>query len=138
MDYSWGVLSLRSLENQLLNFQGMHDREGLTELDREAIRESTIQRFEVADDTSWKIIKRYLSEVLGLPDLPNSPKPILRIADQNGLLTDIVRWLAYADTRTSTAHDDSGKKAEEALLVIPGFVEDATILYTLLSGESWT
>jgi hypothetical protein len=43
--------SLRHLDLQLANLSASADRHELTELDREAIRESVIRRFETAYDT---------------------------------------------------------------------------------------
>jgi|GEM_PF-2502845 len=66
----------------------------LSDLDREAIGESMIQRFETCYDTLWKTLKRYLSEETGLADTPNSPKPILKLAGQNDLLAaPVEQWL---------------------------------------------
>ena len=68
---------------------------------REGIAESVIQRFETCYDCLWKVLKRYLREELGVADLPNSPKPIFRIANESRLLpSHIERWLLYADART--------------------------------------
>ena len=68
---------------------------------REGIAESVIQRFETCYDCLWKVLKRYLREELGVADLPNSPKPIFRIANESRFLpSHIERWLLYADART--------------------------------------
>ena len=97
-----------------------------------------IQRFETAYDSLWKTLKRYLTEELGLIDIANSPKPIFRSANDNGLLRDrIAEWLDYADARTATAHDYSGEKAAETLAKIPDFVDDAIGLYQTMTGETW-
>ncbi len=69
-------------------------------------------------------------EELGLAEVPNSAKPIFRIANEN-------QWLIYADSRVATSHDYSGEKAKAALLLMGGFVPDAIQLYTHLSGEPW-
>ena len=81
----------------------MHQREagrrevlgsGLDVVDREAIGESVIHRFDTCYDTLWKDLKRYLTDEIGLPDVPNSPKPIIKIAGDNGLLAFSLRCLA--------------------------------------------
>ena len=46
MDYQKFKKSLQQLELQFANFQGLAQRTDLTELDKEAIAESVIQRFE--------------------------------------------------------------------------------------------
>ena len=127
--------ALRHLDLQLANLSASADRQELTELDREAIRESVIQRFETAYDTLWKTLKRYLSQDLGLPDLPNSPKPIFRLAAQSQVLASPIEvWLAYADARTATAHDYSGSKATQTLAIVQTFADDARALLGRISA----
>jgi len=130
--------SLKHLELQYANYQHAQDRSELTDIDREAIAESVIQRFEIAYDTLWKDLKRHLIDALGLPDVPNSPKPVLKLAAENDLLAaPVARWLAYADARTGTAHDYSGKKAAETLLSVDSFIQDAINLYQTITGKPW-
>lgn len=138
IDYSKLTRSLQQLQRQLSNHQAAALRTELSELDREGIAESVIQRFETCYDTLWKILKRYLTEVMGVPDVPNSPKPVLRLAFENHLLpSPIEQWLSYADARTATAHDYSGEKARACLLLMPAFVADAIALHTTLTEQTW-
>jgi nucleotidyltransferase substrate binding protein (TIGR01987 family) len=137
IDYSKLQKSLKHLELQFQNYQLARDRPELTEIDREAISESVIQRFEVCYDTLWKDIKRYLIEELGLADVPSSPKPILKLAGQSDLFsTPVEQWLKYADARTATAHDYSGEKAAETLLLIKDFIADASALCQKMTGTT--
>lgn len=107
-------------------------------MDREAIAESVIQRFETCYDSLWKVLKRHLTEVLGLPEVPNSPKPLIRLAGQNDLLpSPVEQWLKYADARIGASHDYSGEKANEALAVMAAFIIDAIGLYRTMTGTSW-
>ena len=131
--------ALKHLELQYANYRHAQDRPELTEIDREAIAESVIQRFETAYDTLWKDLKRHLIDALGLPDVPNSPKPILKLAGENDVLAaPVATWLAYADARTATAHDYSGEKAAETLLIVEAFIHDAIKLCQTITGESWS
>ena len=137
-DYGKLRLSLKHLEFQLESLRTAEHRAELTSLDREAIAESTIQRFETAYDTAWKLLKRHLAEEMGLADVPNSPKPILREAARNHLLDGrITEWLRYADARTATAHDYDHDKALATLVLIPSVLSDAIRLYTVMTGEAW-
>jgi len=130
--------SLKHLELQYANYQHARDRSELTDIDREAIAESVIQRFETAYDTLWKDLKRHLIDALGLADVPASPKPILKLAGENSLLgAPVATWLAYADARTSTAHDYSGEKAAETLAITGAFLQDAIRLYQTITGKIW-
>lgn len=138
MDFDKFQKSLKHLERQFENYTRLDERDNLTELDREAIAESVVQRFETCYDTLWKHVKRYLIEQLGLPDVPGSPKPVFRLAAENALLPGPTeKWLRYADARTATAHDYSGDKAEECLALMAVFVADAIALYESLTGETW-
>ena len=138
IDYDKLNKSLKHLELQFANYQQAEDRPELTELDREGIAESVIQRFETSYDTLWKDLKRYLIEELGLADVPNSPKPILKLAGQNDLFASSVeQWLKYADARVSTAHDYSGEKAAEVLMIVGDFIGDAIGLYQTMTGTTW-
>ena len=101
---------------------------------QEAVAESVIQRFEVCYDCMWKVLKRYMAEELGLADVPNSPKPIFRIASENGLFSsNIEQWLDYADARVGTSHDYSGEKALQALALMDRFINDAECLYQVMA-----
>jgi len=139
IDYDKLQRSLRHLEVQFDNWQRAKDRPELTELDRQAIGESVIQRFETCFDTLWKTLKRYLLEELGVADVPNAPKVVLRIAGQSNVLpSSVEQWLRYLDARNDTAHDYSEAKAEECLANIEDFVHDAIGLFETMSGAPWT
>ncbi len=138
IDYDKLEKSLKHLELQFANHQRAQHRPELAELDREAIAESVIQRFETCYDSLWKDLKRHLVEVMGLPDVPNSPKPVLKLAGQNDLLpSPVEQWLHYANARTNTTHDYSGNKAAATLSIIGAFIEDAIALYRGLAGRTW-
>lgn len=138
IDYDKLQKSLKHLELQYANHKLARDRPELADIDREAIAESVIQRFETCYDTLWKDLKRYLIEELGLADVPNSPKPILKLAGENDLFAaPVEQWLKYADARTSTAHDYSGEKAAEVLLIVGDFIDDAIGLYQTMTGTTW-
>ncbi len=138
IDYEKLQKSLKHLELQFANYQSAKDRKELIEIDREAIAESVIQRFETCYDTLWKDLKRYLIEEIGLAEVPNSPKPIIKLAGQNSLFASPVeQWLKYADARTNTAHDYSGEKADETLQIVGDFIADAIGLYQTMSGTTW-
>ena len=83
IDYGKFRLSLERLEERYERHRTLDDSH--PEWIREAVAESTIQRFETCYDCLWKALRRHLEEALGLPDIPNSPKPVFRIAAENGL-----------------------------------------------------
>ncbi len=85
IDYGNFQKSLKHLELQFSNYHSLDSKP--PKLTQEAIAESVIQRFETSYDCLWKVLKRYLLEELGIPEVPNSPKPIFRMAFENNLLT---------------------------------------------------
>ena len=136
IDYGKFELSLIRLEQQHDNWR--HDNPALSSLDREGIAESVIQRFETCYDCLWKVLKRYLTEELGLPDIPISPKPVFRLASENGLFASpLGQWLQYANARNDTSHDYDGEKARACLELMPDFIDDAIGLYQTMSEETW-
>lgn len=138
IDYDKFSKSLKQLELQFANYQRCGERNDLSELDKEGIAESVIQRFETCYDCVWKHLKRYLIEELGLPEVPNSPKPIFRIAADNQLFrASTEQWLTYADARIQTSHDYNGDKAQAALALMADFIRDAIALYQTLTGQEW-
>ena len=138
IDYDKFKKSLKHLELQFDNHNNSSTRTDLGELDREALAESVIQRFETCYDCLWKILKRYLIEELGIPEVPNSPKPIFRLGFENKLFSSTLeQWLQYADARVDTSHDYSGEKAEDCLKLMGDFIDDAIGLYQTMTGEAW-
>ena len=136
IDYTKFRKSLKRLEEQYENYR--HLDPALPRLTYEAVPESVIQRFETCFDSLRKVLKRYMAEELGVPDVPNSPKPLLRLANENGLLADRVEaWLDYARHRVDTSHDYSVEKAARCLEVIPGFIRGAIELYRKMTGRRW-
>lgn len=136
IDYGKFKQSLTLLESQYHHLQTLDDT--LPDWLQEAVSESVIQRFETCYDCMWKVLKRYLKNSLGLPDVPNSPKPLFRIANENQLLpTDVAQWLIYADSRIDTSHDYDGEKAKVALDLMGTFIKDSVALYETMSGEPW-
>lgn len=138
IDYEKIQKSLKHLEEQYKNYLTIDEKDYLSKIDKEGIAESVIQRFETCYDTLWKTLKRYLNEELGIPELPNSPKPIFRIAAENKLFnSDEAQWIKYAEARIGTSHDYSGDKAGNALALMNDFIGDAIDLYITMTGGTW-
>ena len=137
LDYDKFYLSLKSLEAQHQHLA--HLSPDYPAYVHEAMAESVIQRFETCYDTLWKTLRRHLIEVLGLAEVPNAPRPIFRIANENLLLTgDGGQWQGYVKLRIDTSHDYSREKAANAIAHMPEFIADAIDLYRTLTGEAWT
>ena len=124
IDYSKFQSSLKRLGEQNWNY-----RQGnpvLSDLDREGIAESVIQRFEMCYDCLWKVLKRHLAEGLGVAQMPNTPTPVFREDHENDLyIAPLEQWLRYAEARIDTSHNYDGEKAQACLLLVPDFIDDA-------------
>lgn len=104
----------------------------------ESVTESVIQRFEICYDCLWKVLKRYLEEVEGRADVPSSPKGVFRVAAEVQILNSSVeQWFKYIDARIGTTHDYDGEKAQNAIKLIDGFIDDTIKLYQKMTGKSW-
>ena len=136
IDYEKFRMSLKRLEEQHENYRTLET--SLPGLIQEAVAESVIQRFETSYDRLWKVLKRYLIYELGIASVPNSPKPIFRLANENNLFAvSIEVWLRYADARVDTTHDYDGEKPKTCLAIMPDFIDDAIGLYETISGSEW-
>lgn len=136
IDYDKFRMALKRLEEQHENYRQLDS--SLPDLIREAVAESVIQRFETCFDCLWKVLKRYLIEEIGIADVPNSPKPIFRLANENGLLsTPLKQWFLYVKARTSTSHDYSIEKAQDCLEIMPDFIDDAIGIYQTMRDTTW-
>ncbi len=136
IEYDKFQKALKHLELQNENYKSLDPAQ--PEIMQEAVAESVIQRFETCYDCLWKVLKRYLLEELGIPEVPNSPKPIFRMAFENSLLaSSIEQWMDYADARIGTSHDYSGEKALACLVLMDKFIDDAIGLYQTMSKQTW-
>ncbi|MCY3560533.1 MAG: nucleotidyltransferase substrate binding protein [bacterium] len=127
-------VDLTALRTVLQNLEEQHDnllqqQPDVPRLDREGIMESVIQRFEICYDMAWKVVRRYLHVELRLPDIPNSPRPVLRLAAENHLLGDGgQRWQDYSSTRIQTTHMYSQDIVDSAMALMPTFIRDTADL----------
>ena len=136
MNYDKLRFSLARLEEQYDNY--LHLDASLSRLNKEAVIESTIQRFEVCFDTMWKALGRHLSEEIGIPDVPNGPKLIFRLAYENGLISEPSQdWFRYNSARIDTSHDYDGEKAQACVELVGDFISDTIGLYQTMTGETW-
>ena len=137
IDYAKFQLSLARLEEQYEHLR--RDIDGLPNWIVEGVKESVIQRFETCYDTCWKLLRRYLSIEMGVSEVPNGPRPVLRLAAENNLLgNELVDWLSYVQARIDTAHDYNAEKADACLALMPRFIQDAKNLYEKLTGLRWS
>ncbi len=136
VEYDKFQKALKHLERQYEHYRTLDENQ--PELIHEGIAESVIHRFETCYDCMWKVLRRYLINELGIPEVPSSPKKVIRLAGENELFASSTeQWLKYAEARIATSHDYSGEKAMDALELMGDFIDDAIGLYQTISGETW-
>ena len=87
---------------------------GENEEEIEIIKSGVIQNFEICYEISWKLMKKWLEENIGVSAVDGiSRKELFRIASQNKLIENIEKWFEFHEARNSTSHDYDGIKAEE-------------------------
>lgn len=131
---------IRTLESSL----AMYRQAAPESIDQEVFRNAIIKGYELAQETSFKLLKRALKDFgHGGKKLDATPvKEILRLAATHELMTleEVERWFAYRDNRNSTARDYGEGFAKETMVLLPGFIADAKALKTVLrarfSGEA--
>ncbi len=128
------MIDLATLRTVLNNLKEQHAH--LHQLDsdtprltRGGIAESVIQRFKICYDMAWKVLRRHLHAELRIPDIPNSPRPVFRIAAENHLVGDGgQRWQDYSSTRIQTTHMYSPEIVQSAIALMPTFIRDTADL----------
>jgi nucleotidyltransferase substrate binding protein (TIGR01987 family) len=70
--------------------------------DKNFVRDSVIQRFEICIEQSWKILRRYLKIVYSKDE--NATREIFRLADRYEIIDDANIWIDYLNARNETSH----------------------------------
>jgi nucleotidyltransferase substrate binding protein (TIGR01987 family) len=103
-------------------------------------RSACIKEFEIILEQSGKLLRKVLRPYLHSSKAADELtfKNVFRTAVQRGLIIDETceRWLIYRDNRNNTAHDYGVNFAEETLVLIPGFIEDARALSIIINHLS--
>jgi len=92
----------------------------------EYTRDATIQRFEYCYELSWKILKRFMADKLGVRE--DAIKDIYRQAANYKLISDPERWFTYHDARNLTSHTYNENVAEQTYRAAKDFYFDAEAL----------
>lgn len=133
MDYSQLKTAIERFGEMLEAFRH-NDRRG--PLEREAVQDSLIKRFEYTLETAWKTCKRHLEEEGFAEAATGSPKSIIRLAAQRKLVGNPEAWFGYLRFRQDTSHDYSSDKADAVLDIAEDFYRDVTELYRRMAGEA--
>ena len=87
-----------------------------SELERDGI----IQRFEYCFELSWKSIRSLLLKA-GRKEVSGSPRPLLKDALEEGLISDFKLWNEFLEARNESAHTYHLKTAEEVFRIAKSF-----------------
>jgi len=102
----------------------------------EIYRNAVVKGFELTLETSVKLLRKALRPYTGSPRDVDAWtfKDTLRYAGKHGLMITgaVERWFKYRDNRNNTAHDYGVGFAEETVVLLPGFIEDAKSLEAAL------
>ncbi len=122
--------AVESLERAIRVTGDDHVISGLSDDTRETIRAGVIQNFEVAYESCWKYIQRWLKENVpsGQAEFPRSRKELFRLAARFGLIEDPLPWFSYGDARNLSSHTYDEEKAESVYETALHFVKDARSL----------
>lgn len=110
-----------------------------SDIEYDIYRSACIKEFEIILEQSGKLLRKVLK-----PYFPSTKevdklrfKDVFRHSVLRSLITDEVceRWFIYRDNRNSTAHDYGVNFAEETLVLLPGFIEDAWQLSEVIKQQ---
>lgn len=123
------MLDLSALKDSLNSLEDI-----LKQPINEYLRDGVIQRFEYTFELSWKMINRYF-KTIGINNIPNGPKPLLREAAREGLIDDIDAWFDFLEARNLTSHTYNEEFAEKVYEISKKFPASVKILISKLEGR---
>ena len=120
-------LSVEALEKALARLE-----DGFAEADRYpellTVRDGVIQRFEIAMDSSWKLMQRALKGIYQIDEgALLSKKDVFRQAAKHHLLDDTETWFGHYEARNKTSHIYDSEEAARAFERARAFLADAKV-----------
>lgn len=108
-------------------------------IDYEMYRNSLVKGFEMTLEQSGKLLKKKITPYFATKKAVDNLvfKDIFRHAQKHGLLNEeeVSRWFTYRDNRNETAHDYGQRLANETILLIENFIEDAKKIRDLIDND---
>jgi nucleotidyltransferase substrate binding protein (TIGR01987 family) len=110
---------------------GLAGFSALNELEKDGI----IQRFEFTFELAWKTLQDYFAQEAGYTDV-KGPRPVLKQAVQDGLLTDGHLWLQMLDSRNELTHVYDESESRQILAeILTTYLPLLTELETTLTAR---
>jgi len=132
MDYTQLKTAIQRFSEMLDAFQNNIDRPSL---EKEAIQDSLVKRFEYTLEVAWKICKKHLEEEGFAEAKTGSPKSIIRLAAQTGLINNPESWLYYMQLREDLFTDFSKNKIKSVLNIAESFQKDMVYFHQIVIRE---
>ena len=110
------------------------------EIDYDIYRSAGVKEFEIIEEQCGSLLKKRLRDYFASNREADELyfKDIFRHAAKHGLITgdECERWLQYRDYRNDAAHRYGEDYAEEVLIVLPAFIEDAKALSQVIGQKT--
>lgn len=91
----------------------------------EILRDSVIQRFEYTYELAWKMMRRWLEANIGAGYVDGiSRKELFRMATEQRLIADPLKWFRYHEARNQTSHIYDESVAQDVFSVVEDFLDD--------------
>jgi nucleotidyltransferase substrate binding protein (TIGR01987 family) len=135
IDTSFFERCIQALDNAL-RLMNKSDKDNI---EYDVYRSACIKEFEIILEQAGKLIKKclkpYFHSSLEVDKLYF--KDVFRHAAKHALISiaEAERWMKYRDSRNNTAHEYGFGFAEEALLELPQFIEDARQLANVIKNQ---
>ena len=95
---------------------------------RKMIADSCVKRFEYTEETSWKLMKKYLKLEYGREDKELTINNVFRLMEGYGFIESWENWRKYLDARNDTSHEYNIEKARNLISLIPDLIIDTEFL----------
>jgi nucleotidyltransferase substrate binding protein (TIGR01987 family) len=110
-----------------------------SEIEYDIYRSACIKEFEIILEQSGKLLRKVLKPYFHSSREVDKLqfKDVFRHAVVRSLISDETcgRWLEYRDNRNNTAHDYGVDFAEETLILLPKFIDDAWHLSEMIKQQ---
>lgn len=126
--------SLNALQRSLRVYDRECSRREVDEELTDTLAGGVIQSFETAYEQAWKSMKRWLDENIS-PTFGLERNQFFRVAAENGLLTDVAKWMKFHRARNETSHTYDGDTVGEVVTIARQFVPYALDTLSRLKGE---
>jgi len=135
IDVSFLKRSILALDTAYINLQKYSEED----IEYDIYRSAIIKEFEIILEQSGKLLKKSLKPYFHTSKAVDKLyfKDIFREAGLHGLLNidEVERWCEYRDNRNCTSHDYGVDLANNTLVLIPKFIEDASNLSAVVANS---